>query len=110
MKVFCYAYEGMYQGLHGIEDLTVLEVSDNIEQAEEEINDWGAEASEQLIYSFGLEEEYYDEGTDFYEGGCWYAYKIKDECTLSIKELDSLCSELGEEIFRKEYCEGDSLV
>ena len=28
MLIACYAYEGIYQGLHGIEDKVVLEVKD----------------------------------------------------------------------------------
>lgn len=119
MKVFVYAYEGMYQGLHGIEDLDVLEVSDNLEEAEKEINDWGREASEELIYSYGLEDEYCNteneddewditESIYYCERG-WYAYKVRDDVTLSLDELREKCFNEGKNLFIKEYCEKEVL-
>lgn len=122
MKVFVYAYEGMYQGLHGIEDLDVLEVSDNLEEAEKEIDDWGREASEELIYSYGLEDEYCDaeneknedDEWDITESTCycdrgWYAHKVRDDVTLSLSELREACCNDGKNIFVKEYCEQEVL-
>ncbi len=41
MLVFVYAYEGMYQGLHGIYNQDVIEVSDDIEMAQKEVDEWG---------------------------------------------------------------------
>ena len=49
MLVACRAWEGMYQGLHGIEDLTVFEAAD-MDEAENELAEWGIVASEELIY------------------------------------------------------------
>lgn len=119
MRVFCYAYEGMYQGLHGIEDKCVMEVSDDINVAIEEINEWGNEASEELIYTFGLEDEYMsdaDEDEDdiydsiYYEDRGWYAHKIKDSVILSIDELEDICYCHDEKYFIKEYCDKENLV
>ena len=118
MLVYVYAYEGHYQGSHGIEDMCVMEVSDNLEKAEKEINEWGFEASHELIYSFGLEEEYFEDYNDIseeewldatYDCG-WYAYKIREDVNLSERELDELCCQLGDELFRKEYCEGNAII
>ena len=118
MLVYIYAYEGHYQGLHGVENMCVMEVSDNLEKAKKEINEWGHEASYELIYSFGLEEEYfedYDEVSEeeWLDATCdcgWYAYKIRKDVDLSKKELDKLCCQLGAELFIAEYCEEECLV
>ena len=40
MLVACRAWEGMYQGLHGIEDLIVFEAAD-MDEAENILTDWG---------------------------------------------------------------------
>ena len=37
----------------------------------------------------------------------WYIYPIKADVELSIEELDRLCSTLGDELFREEYCEDE---
>ena len=113
MLVFVYAYEGLYQGLHGIEDYDVIDVNDNIKIAREEINEWGCEASNELIYSFGLEEEYIRraeiedmEGWISMTEGCgWEAYKIKEEISLSLEELQKEASRLGKKLFISQYCE-----
>ena len=60
MRVFCYAYEGMCQGLHGIFDYEILDLPDDINEAINELNIWGSEASEQLIYTYGFETELED--------------------------------------------------
>lgn len=109
MKVIGYVWEDLYQGLHGIDELAIFEVSDDIKLAKEEINDWGAEAAEDLIYSFGLEEEYEEDEMDF--GGGWFAYKIKDAYYhLSIKKLEEICNEIGTADFIEDYCEKEPLV
>lgn len=121
MLVYVYAYEGHYQGLHGVEDMCVMEVSDNLEKAKKEINEWGHEASHELIYSFGLEEQYFEDFEDYnniseeewLDATCdcgWYAYKIRKDVDLSEKELDKLCCQLGAELFIAEYCEEECLV
>jgi hypothetical protein len=121
MLVFIRAWEGLYQGLHGIEDLFVVEVSDDENEAISEINDYGLEAGEELIYGYGLEEEYfgdtddYDENTDisdscYYEDIGWSAYKIKADVTLSEKELNEKACSLGAELFIEEYCEKEPII
>ena len=120
MLIYVYAYEGHYQGLHGVENMCVMEVSNDLGKAKAEINEWGHEASNELIYSFGLEEEYFGDydgreidEDEWYDATCdcgWYAYKIREDVNLSERELDELCCQLGDELFRKEYCEGNALV
>lgn len=122
MLVFCYAYEGMYQGLHGIEDMCVMEVSDNETEAMNTVNEWGNEASVGLIYSYGLEDDYYSEACQeeddeldieescYFQDRGWYAYKIKKDIALSQKELDEECYRLGKELFIEEYCEKEAFV
>lgn len=116
MLVACYAYEGMYQGLHGIEAKCVMEVSDNIEDAIDEICEWGSVESEELIFSYGLEDDYLDEDEEggditestYYCDRGWYAHKIKDT-NLSVHELDEKLCELGMNLFIEEYCEQEAL-
>lgn len=114
MLVACYAYEGMYQGLHGIESMRVMRVSDNLEDAIDEICEWGSEESEELIYSYGLEEDYEDDEIGdftesvYYEDRGWYAHKIKDT-NLSVNELDEELCHLGMEEFVEKYCEKEAL-
>lgn len=115
MLVCCQAWEGMYQGLHGIETIEVIKVSDNIEEAKKEINEWGARESEDLIYTYGLEEEYLeDEDCDitesiYYGDGGWRAWKVRDDITLSEEdpeeELDDIRYSIGLNSFIKKYCE-----
>lgn len=103
MKVFIYAYEQSYGGLHGINDMCVCDI-DSLD----EINDIGLDMALGVIDSYSniFESEYddeedYDDPTDFC---CWEAYKIKDDINLSVDELDSICNELGDELFIEEYC------
>lgn len=115
MLVACYAYEGMYQGLHGIETMCVMEVSDNLKEAIRKVEDWGSAESEELIYSFGLEEDYLDDDEDgditesiYYCDRGWYAHKIKDT-NLSVNKLDEELCHLGMEEFVEKYCEKETL-
>jgi hypothetical protein len=115
MRVFIHAYEGQYCGLHGIEDLTCTEVN-SVEEAYE----IGKEMSEEVISSFGLEDEWLaeeDESEDCTDYGTYAEfygleyeiYKIKDEVHLSIEELDALCFQYGKDLFINEYCEPQAL-
>ena len=120
MKVFIYATEGMYQGLHGIEDMCVTEIN-----SIHEGNAIGKEMAYDLITSFGLEDEYamledeyamsqsdYDEESGEFpewngeaEELYWNIYEIKDEYKdIETSELDSIACNLGHESFIKEYC------
>lgn len=98
MLVYIYATEGMYQGLHGIHACGVYEVSDI-----EEANDIGREMAEDLIYSFGLEEEYED--CDIEAELCWAIHPIKEGTGKTRHELDVLCSRMGDNSFVEEYCD-----
>lgn len=118
MLVAVKAWEGMYRGLHGIEDFAVIEVSDDKDKALREIDDWGSEASEELIYQFGLEEDYFDFDEDdeiyditdspYYEDRGWCAYEIKEDVNLSQEKLDAALSYLGFDLFIAEYCKLES--
>ena len=111
MLIACYAYEGMYQGLHGIEDKVVLEVKD-MEEAQEVLNEWGMEASEGLIYSYGLEDEYLDDDAEgdvsesnyWYDRG-WYGYVIKESKFSSAAEADKELAHHDFDTFVKLYCD-----
>ena len=106
MLVACRAWEGMYQGSHGIEDLTVFEAAD-MDEAENELAEWGIVASEELIYSYGLEDEYFEECE---EDGCEYDitespfFVVKDGVFASCREAEAKLCELGFNLFKKEYC------
>lgn len=119
MRVFIYACEDMYHGLHGIEDMGVIEVA-SVEEADE----YGREMSEGVINSYsstleGIEEiadevsedrdseewqEAYDE--EFSQHLEWYVYPIDEEKAkgLSTEELGKIASEWGSDYFIKEYC------
>ena len=102
-RVFIYACENSYGGLHGIEDMTVTEVSD-LKVADE----IGRDMSLGVIESYGLAEEYEEEDEVEYdtdENTCWEIYKIKDGICISTSELDAECCNLGKEGFIEEYCE-----
>lgn len=107
MRVFIYACEDMYHGLHGIEDMRVVEV-ESIEEADE----YGMEMSGDVIETYDTlgdfdefeDEEAYEEA--FLEAREWYVYPIDEEKAkgLSTRELDKLASEWGSDYFIKEYC------
>lgn len=104
MRVFIYACEDTYQGLHGICDMRVVEVS-----SLEEANEYGMEMSGDVIESYGiidesLDEDEYEEA--FMEARLWYIYPINEEKAkdLSTEKLDKLASDWGEDLFIEEYC------
>lgn len=99
MKVFIYAYEDIYGGMHGINTSGVFEV-ENLKEA----NDTGKELAYEVIESFGHIFEDYNED-EVYDGLEWKIYPIKDifKDTFIIT-LDRMSAELGPEIFIEEYC------
>lgn len=108
MRVFIYAYEDQYGGLHGVYEQAVVEAA-NIREA----NEIAREMAENVVDSWGLweadtdedeEEFYWDYSTE------WLIYKIRDDVTLSTEELDKLCSCEDYEEFAKMYCEEEALV
>lgn len=108
MRVFIYACEDFYEGLHGINSYGVVEINDL-----SEINDYGRAWSEQLIESYSCFEDYYSEDeideddiTDYYnEHTQWFAWKIRDDVTESTSDLDAIAARIGDEAFVEEYCE-----
>lgn len=107
MRVFIYACEDMYHGLHGIEDMRVVEVG-SIEEADE----YGMEMSGDVIDTYDTlgdfeefeDEEAYEEA--FLEAREWYIYPIDEEKAKgkSTEELGKIASEWGSDWFIKEYC------
>ena len=103
MKVFIYATEELYQGLHGIEALEVVEI-ENLKEAE-----WiGQEMAESLIVEYGLEDEYEESGIEYELN--YSIYAIADEYAgMTIDELNQIAEREGYEDFIAQYC-GEELV
>ena len=121
MRIFIYACESCYGGLHGIEDFCVEEFETYNESL---IRDIGMELSQNVIENYinvdrdyldcdGPEdfdsEENYWEAYNYavYKHIEWYAYKIKDEFNdMTIKELEEIAARVtGPQSFIKKYCE-----
>ena len=105
MKVFIYAYEDFYYGLHGVNTQFVCEVRD-IEEARE----IGLDAAYEVIdtYSNLLLKE--DGSYDERESALYEIYKIKDNINFSEEELDNICSRKNIDDFIEEYCDNDNLA
>ena len=104
MKVYIYACESSYQGLHGIEKSCVCDV-----RSIDEANEIGREMSEEVFYDFIDEEEYINENGEIdydlvNETLCWEIWKIKDDF-INIKDLDEISYNAGRDSFIEEYCE-----
>lgn len=118
MRVFIYACDNIYGGLHGMEDFGVYEVS-----SVEEANDIGREMSYGVIdsysdigdtleenareavelYDFGFDEAYADEmAADL----SWYCRKIDEEKArgLSTEGLNDIAAKEGADYFCDNYC------
>lgn len=100
VKVFIYATEGLYQGLHGIYFQDVMDVDNRIEA-----DDIAWEQARGLVESYGLEEEYDEFGTDYESEFCWEVHKIRNDVTLSWHELQLECSRLDRDSFIEQYCD-----
>ena len=97
MKVFIYAYESSYEGLHGINTLAVVDV-DTLAEADE----IGFNMAQEVIESY----DFFDEADEeLLENCCWDVYVIKDEFqSMPTRELDTLCCNLGCDLFTDKYC------
>ena len=121
MRIFIYACESCYGGLHGIGDFCIKEFE---EYNENLISDIGMELSQEVIESYiNVDRDYldcdgaedFDSEDDYWEAYSeavnehieWYAYKIKDEFNdMPIKELEKIATTVTEpQSFIKEYCE-----
>jgi hypothetical protein len=113
MLVFIHAYEDFYEGLHGVEDMRVVDV-----KTEREADEWGREMSYEVIESYGMDEHYFDadeedeDDIDYAdmnigEHTCWTVFKIKDEFVgLGEQELEHLATRVhGASSFIDKYCE-----
>lgn len=101
MLVYIKAYEGTYEGLHGMYEEDIIEVS-SLEDAE----DIALEMAESVVSSYDC----FNEDED--EDGCEIEYlrdiyKIKDEYTntYSVKELLDKLYDIGEDDFFETFCE-----
>ena len=97
MKVFIYAYENTYGGMHGINTLAVYDV-DTLAEADE----IGFNMAQEVIESY----DFFDEADEeLLENCCWDVYVIKDEFqSMPTRELDTLCCNLGCDLFTDKYC------
>lgn len=108
MLFVIHAFETMYQGMHGIEEMGVFDLP-NFKVA----NLFAQDMSMEVIESYGLEEEYDEdmsiEDIDLSEFTDWTIWKIKDEYSnMDISELDHMCCEDLESFVEKyaEECDG----
>ena len=121
MKIFIYACENFYGGLHGIEDYYIDEFETYNERI---VTNIGIDMSQDVIENYiNVDEDYldcngaedFDSEDDYYEAYNeavnehieWYAYKIKDEFNdIPIKDLDKIVATVtGPQSFIKKYCE-----
>ena len=121
MKIFIYACENFYGGLHGIEDYYIDEFETYNGRI---ISNIGTELSQDVIENYiNVDEDYldcngaedFDSEDDYWEAYSeavnehieWNAYKIKDEFdNMTIKELEEIAATVTEpQSFIKEYCE-----
>lgn len=116
MRVFLYACEQTYGGLHGIEDFCV-NVFDDTFSLSDIYNDYVIDMSIELMnqydidFSFSGEEDYdsYEEfeqarEEEMLQNVDGYVVAIRDDVDLSIAELNRLALELGAKEFVKKYC------
>ena len=97
MKVYIYAYEGQYGGLHGMYDQDIVEVKDITEA-----NEIGRDMSEQVIEAYDLWDD------DFENELCWEAYSIANEyIDLPDEELIAIAVNEGHEYFVENYCDNE---
>lgn len=125
MRVYIYACDNIYGGLHGMEDYGVFEVA-NMHEAD----DIGEEMSRGVLDSYGqimdsIEEDcaYYagldgfEEGSDEWEKTMdqlilddlnWFVCEIDEDLAngMSDEELETEAFNLGYEDFLKKYCKG----
>ena len=104
MKVYIYAYESSYGGLHGIEKSCVCDV-----RSINEANEIGHEMSMEVFEDFIDEEEYIDENGEIdydlvNDRLCWEIWRIKDDF-INTEDLDEISYNLNIYIFIKKYCE-----
>ena len=98
MLVYIFAYEGSYQGLHGMYNEDVVEVQ-NIKEADE----YGYEMAQDVVESYGC----FDEDEDIEQELEWRVYKIKEG--ISAEEARTALGSHDEEGFVAEYCEKEVL-
>lgn len=96
MRVYIYATEGTYQGLHGVYNCQVVNVGDI-----EEANEYGYEMAFNVAESYGLT----DEDEEIEQEYNWTIYSIKNSVEKTTDELDEICARMGFETFVDKYCD-----
>lgn len=93
--LFVVACEGNYQGLHGINDYTFIELGsdDKLEELTNEVSDVGNDLIWNLIYSYDTCEDEDEDEESAYENGQYWGYYFETEYT-----VDQL-----EEIYKNDY-------
>lgn len=101
--------EDVYQGLCGMEEIGLFNLPDNLteEEIKKECDAYCSPIVEDIITSYGLEEEYENEEC---WSGYWICYKIRDDVKLSESALDNELSMIGFDIFADEYCIKEDLT
>ena len=123
MRIFIYACESCYSGLHGIEDFCIEEFEIYNKNPIWAIRNIGMELSHNVIENYiNVNEDYlncngaedFDSEENYWEAYNyaisehieWYAYKIKDEFNdMTIKDLEEIAASTGPQSFIKKYCE-----
>ena len=95
--------EDIYQGLHGMEEIGLFSLPDNLtkEEIENVCNEYCSPIVEDIITSYGLEKEYENKKC---WSGCWACCKVRDDVKLSEWALDNELSMMGFDMFVNEYC------
>ena len=123
MRIFIYACESFYGGLHGIEDFCIEEFEAYNKNPIDNIANIGIALSQNIIENYiNVDEDYldcngpedFDSEENYWEAynsavsehSEWYAYIIKDEFNnMTIEELEGIAASTGPQSFIKEYCE-----
>lgn len=110
MRVYIYAMENTYCGLHGMYNVAVEEVDDK--RAVEQVNEIGKEMSNDVMVSYDSHFQDLVEDEDAWEENlCWGCYKIRDDVILTTEELDIEACDYGDcfSEFIEKYCEPEGL-
>lgn len=101
MRLYIYAYEGLYNGRGGIYDYFLGEFKDVAEARH-----LGTDMAENLVYDYDLEDQYREFEEDGIEINPEYdLFKIKDDCHCNMKALTIEADSLSPTEFIEKYCE-----
>ena len=109
MLVAYQVVEDIYQGLHGIEEIGVFKLPDGLtkEEIKTKCDEYCEPIVEDIIISYGLEDEY--NGEEYWSGN-WTCYKVRDDAKLSEWALDNELCMMGFDMFSDKYCIKEDLT